>query len=1350
MMTLPGFTLVETLYDSPGTAVYRARADDDSTRSLILKTPKAAFLRQEELTRYRREYDVLGRLELPHVIRAHELKMIGKRPVLVLEDVGGRSLAQQLPGAGWTLAERLEIAISITEGVAELHAARVIHKHLTPANIVFDPASRELRLIDFGIATHLTRESPAVSHPDTLEGTLAYLSPEQTGRMNRTLDYRSDFYSLGVTLYELFTGTLPFTSDDTLALIHKHLTLPPEPAHERNPGLPAVLSDILARLMAKTADARYQSAEGIRHDLATLLEALRSDGKAPRFALGRQDVPSHFQLSQKLYGRTEETAQLLAAFERASRGAHELMLVAGYSGIGKSCLVHELFKPLTRQRGYFIGGKFDQFQKNIPYSALVSACRELVRQLLTENAARLGHWRSELAAALGASGQVIVDVIPEVELIIGRQEPVPALAPLETQNRFNLVFQGFLRVFYRPDHPLVIFLDDLQWADSATLALLSVLMTDRDARYLLIVGAYRDNEVGADHPLWSLRDGLIRQEASVAYVELAPMALDAITEMVADTLFCDADTARPLARLVKEKTGGNPFFAGQFLSTLYEEGLITFGGGSHGEADAAVRWRWDMARIARANITDNVVELMVGKLRKLPAEAVEVLKLAACLGNRFDLDSLAIVYARPLGPTFVALKAAVGEGLVIPTSALEMLGADAGAPLVFARYQFLHDRVQQAAYALVDGDVKQALHLRIGRLLLESVSVSALGDRLFEIVDHLNRGRDGITLRSERLRLAGLNLEAAKKAKSSAAYSAALGYLTCAFSVFDGDWRDDYALSLALSREGADLEYLNGNYGRAEALIQQIWQNSTSVQERVAAYSQLVTQRTMLGKNEEAVVAAGQALQLLGMGFPAEADLQSALDAERLAIEQGLAGRSIADLIALPPMSDPTIRSAMQVLMTVHTTAYFANYYTLYCWVLARMTRLSMEYGNVPESAKGYASFGNTLAAHWGRYEDGYEFGMLGAALADRYAHQGLKCKTRLILSMFLNHWTRPLAEAERFDEEGQRAGMEAGEFQFIGYILVHGRTLNRLFAGAPLAPLRSEIDPHLVFTRKVKHNLSTDYLVGVQRLIAALADEAPDAQGLAEADEEARYLDTCAQNRSFAALCSYHTLKAFVHYLLGDMDAAYAAIEAAEPLLGYVKGTMTEPEHAHYLALILLARETTPGTLARAEACLERLRQWAVHGSANFTHKALLVEAELACATGRIADALEGYDQAIAAAGADGFLHYEALANERAARFWLARGKPEFARPYLHRALDGYRAWGAERKRAGLAAAFPEQGVESLSGGAPRAATAGRLGDLDLASVLKTSQAISGEIVLDRCCVRPSCSAASCPGCST
>lgn len=1355
MLSVRDFELVEKLYESARTLIYRARRAADQT-SVILKILKEDYPKPEAVARYKNEYEITSRIDKAHVIHSSEWRFAGKKPMIVLEDFGARSLRQLMAERSleqkWSLVEVLKTAILIAKGIDEIHSSGVIHKDINPSNIVLNPETQQLKIIDFGVSTVLHHEAPSISNPEILEGTLAYISPEQTGRMNRVLDYRSDFYSFGVTLYELFTGALPIVGSDPLDVIYRHLTQRPLPAYELEPGIPIMISNIIAKLLEKTAEERYQSGWGIVTDLEECLRQLQTQGKIDPFSLGRQDVPAYFHPSQKLYGRGHEIEEFTQAFDRVSRGAREFVLVAGYSGIGKTRLVQEVFKPLTRRRGYFIGGKFDQVQRGIPYSALTKAFQELTRQLLVESEGRLQYWRTKMMAAVGQNGQIIADVIPEIELIIGRQQPVPQLSAIESQNRFHLVFKKFIRVFYQPEHPLVVFLDDLQWTDLATLKLIEMLMTEEETGYLFLVGAYRDNEVGEDHPLLAMLDRLKKQAVQTHRIVLAPLELEQINEFIADTLYCSLQEARSLAELVQSKTGGNPFFIGQFLQALYREGLIRF---EAALANGRPQWQWDIRRIRQANITDNVVDLMIKKLGKLPSTTIQVLRLAACLGNQFDLNVLAAICKMPESETYGHLFPAMQEGIVLPISELALLDEkDAHAPLVFAHFKFLHDRVQQAAYAMIEEGLKPQLHLDIGRLLWAQTLMGGPSDPaptshqaptevILKVVDHLNRGRGLIKRTDEKMQLARLDLEAAKRVKSAGAYEAALHYLKEGMTVFESDWKSQYDLTFALSSERAEVEYLNGNYQSSENVIAQIWSQSDRDLDKADVYTKLIIQRTMLGLYNEAIEAANQALHLLGMGFPTEDDMQARLEADVSEIDHLLQGRTVASLIDLPQMKDPRIIVVMRILNVVHAPIYFTANFRFYSWALSRMTLLSLQYGNIPESAKGYASFGNTLGVNQGKYQMGYEFGLLGLKIAEKYNHQSLKCKACFSLTAFLNHWVRPITDAEFFNEEGQRAGIESGELQYVGYILSFGQAINRFHQGENLELLLEEVKRNLAFTRKVKHKLSTDILEGTRLVISQLTGRTMGFSPFSIGDlSEKNYLANCLENRSFTALCFYNVQKAFTLYLMGDSAGALTCAEDASRLLGYVKGVMSEADLCFYQSLILAelwprtGEDERPHRLRQIYENQERMRNWAAHCPENFQHKHLLVEAELARILGRPEKALELYDRSIAAAMEQGFIQNEALANELAGKFWMDQGKEEFALLYLKRAWLGYRSWGARLKEAALVIQYPQiKKAELETGPAEYGLWTEKISsaNLELASVIKASQAISSEIVFDR-----------------
>src|SRR4028119_227597 len=716
MLSIAGVAAQTLLYESANSLVYRAIRKADNQR-IILKLLKESYPTPQELVRYRTEYRITQELKEAGVVRVYDLQKYQNSLVMFVEDFGGESLTMWMQQRSFTLEEFLLLAIATTEILGQIHRANIIHKDINPSNIVFNPATGQLKIIDFGISTQLTRETPTLKNPNILEGTLAYISPEQTGRMNRSLDYRADFYSLGVTFYQLLTGKLPFDTEDALELVHCHIARQSVPPHEIEPEVPVIVSELVSKLMAKNAENRYQTALGIKHDLEMCLVQLQATGKIEQFALGTRDITDRFLIPEKLYGRENEVSSLLAAFERVSTGSAEMMLVAGFSGIGKTSVVNEVHKPIARQRGYFIKGKYGQFQRNIPFSAFVQAFRELMGQLLSESDAQLHTWKTLILTAVGDSGQVLIEVIPELERIIGAQSPALELSGTAAQNRFNLLMQKFVQVFTRAEHPLVMFLDDLQWADSASLKLLQLLMQDRG--HLLVLGAYRDNEVSAAHPFMLTVDEIVKSGAVVNTITLQPLSLADFNQLVADTLICDLSSSQPLTELVYQKTKGNPFFSTQFLKSLYEDSQIIF------DSDVG-HWKCDIAQ-ARLTHASDVVEFMAAQLQKLPAPTQDVLKLAACIGAQFDLDTLVIVNEELPEQTASALWRALQEELILPITEgykcfIPTNDLSHTESITNPTYKFLHDRVQQAAYSLIPNDQKQATHLKIGQLLLHKYS----------------------------------------------------------------------------------------------------------------------------------------------------------------------------------------------------------------------------------------------------------------------------------------------------------------------------------------------------------------------------------------------------------------------------------------------------------------------------------------------------------------------------------------------------------------------------------------------------------------------------------------------------
>ncbi|MEG4627993.1 AAA family ATPase, partial [Microcoleus sp. w1-18aA5] len=1035
----------------------------------------------------------------------------------------------------------------------------------------------------------------------------------------------------------------------------------------------------------------------------------------------------------KLYGRETEVETLLAAFERVSRGSTEMMLVSGYSGIGKSALVQEVYKPITKARGYFIAGKFDQFQRNIPYAAVVKAFQSLVKQLLTESENQLNSWKEKILAAVGANSQIIVDVIPEVELIIGPQPAVQELGTTEAQNRFNLVFQKFIRVFCSVDYPLVIFLDDLQWADAATLKLLQVMIADEQTNYLFLIGAYRDNEVNPSHPLMMTLDELQNQGARIERITLAPLHLHQIANLIADTLRKDTKSALPLAELVLNKTQGNPFFVNQFLKTLYQENLLKFNFQKR-------NWDWNISEIESVGITDNVIELMLGKLKRLPASTQQVLRLAACVGNSFDLNTLSIINEKSWGTTFQELLPAIQEGLILTTSELGATESEIiNSHLVITTYKFLHDRVQQSGYALIDSKLQTAIHLQIGRLLLANISPERRAERIFEIADHLNSGRTLIIDEHEKIELAILNLTAARKAKDATAYAAARDYLKFGREILPGDiWQDSYELAFTFHKELAEAEYLNGNFEESEALIEVAFAQAKSELEKAEIYNILIVQYTLLSKYEAAVQSGLKALHLLGIDL-AEDSLSEAINAEMATATANLANQEIASLIHAEKMKDSAQQMAMKLLGNMGPLTFFSSQ-ELWKLTVIKAINLSLKYGFVAGGSYCYSCYGIILNSILGDYQSAYEFGRLAMTLSENSNNLSQNCQDSVIFANYLNCWVRPLKTTAEINNEGYKVGLQSGNLQWTGYNRMF-QTITYFFQGMNLNNLLEDIGKSLHFCEQTKNFWAIDIIIANKIAILNLMGEEDDVS-------EKQHLENFHSRKSMAALCEFYVLKAQTFYLYGLYSEALEASERAAELIDYLMGHISSAHHYFYRCLILTALYSEVSESERKdywlqlEANQKQIKVWADNCSESFAHKFWLVAAEMARISGGDLEAMDLYDRAIAEAREGDFIQNEALAAELAAKFWLGKDKEEFAQIYLTKAHYGYQYWGAKRKVESLEEKYPQL-IARTSGKTTTqtkvnrtttATTSNNLGEtLDLATVMKASFAISGEIVLSR-----------------
>jgi len=1335
-LALAGYTLTETVRETSSASLLRGLRDLDRL-PVVVKLLRAEHPTGAQIARLRHEHALLSGLDLPSVVRTFGLVKHGRGEALVLEDLGDRSVEALFRQRRPTLVEFLDVAIGMAGAVAALHGRAIIHKDIKPHHFLVGDDG--LKVIDLGIATRLSSETQAATSANLLEGTLAYMSPEQTGRMNRSLDRRTDLYSLGVAFYHLLTGRLPFEASDPLELVHAHIARAPRPIHELAPHVPRQISDLVLRLMAKAAEDRYQSASGLKADLEACREQLAAGQEIARFPLGSHDISGELSIPQKLYGRSGEVGKLRAAFEGIRRGGCRLLVITGYSGVGKSALVNEIRKDLGKG-GAFVAGKFDQLNRSVPFAALAAASRELLRSALAEPPHVLAATAGRLREAVGRNGKLIAEMAPELELVLGPQPPVTPMGPTESQARFELVFRQFLQVFADEDRPLALFLDDLQWADAASLRLLRQLVTGGQCAHLLIIGAYRNNEATELHPLLLMLGEL--RKAAVAFDEivLKPLDLQAVGALVADTLRLAPEAVAPLAAALLRKTNGNPFFLQQFLSALAEQKVLRF--------DPATRgWSWDAAGIEAAVVSDNVVDFLIARLRRLPDAARQVLTLAACMGQEFDLATLSFIWQRPVGELTTGLWEALREGLVIPLDAsYRYLTESARADLdlgeaLHSRYRFLHDRVQQGAYELVGAEERAQVHLRIGRLLLGDAEPG--DDTLFETVRQMNLGAALITSPEERHRLARLNLRAGIRVAGSGAHGSALPLLRRCLDLLAPDpWAAEHEVAHRAHLSLAECEFMSGNLAAALQALDTIEARSTTVLERVAGRERrIVILASATSGLLDAVACGVETARMLGAEFPADdAGFGPAIGAELGALKGLLAERTVESLLDLPTMVDPEKRALVDVLFKTNAPAFMAKPEASVLIGLKAL-RLAIEHGNAPMSPYFYDNYGIINNATGGELDVSFRFGKLGIDLVQRPGYAEIESSTHFLFGAFNSHWRRPIAVSQEHLRHSVKAGLESGAYLHVAWAVLIGMYY-RLYGGESIPDILADVPQSMDLLRRSENPAAQTLLKILERSLMALrgATASPDSLD-GDGFDEAAFVEGAKKIRVLWVY--YHVLKLPLVFHAGDFKRALEVAEAALPLM---PGMFFVTEHALYrsLARAALAAEETGEAQAAALALLRQeeatFARWAEACPANHAHRHALVSAEIAGLSGETERAMELYERAIKLARENGFGYHEAEANELCAKYHLRKQRTGVARAYMLEACYGYQQWGATTKVRQLIERHPSlvAGFESPASGASPAVTATTHSSttdssrgLDLVTAVRATQALAGELEL-------------------
>ncbi|MGE3919593.1 MAG: AAA family ATPase [Gammaproteobacteria bacterium] len=1343
MISLPGYKIKEQLYEGENSILLRAIREKDGL-PVIIKLLKKEYPSPDEIVRFKREFQITQDIQREDIIKVYDFEKNQNSYAIVLEDFGGLSLAEQLKMRRLGLKIFLQMAVRIVDIIEYIHSHTVIHKDINPSNIIWNPSTDTVKLIDFGISTTIPRESPEISNPNLLEGTLAYISPEQTGRMNRGIDYRTDFYSLGVSFYQMLVGNLPFESNDVMELVHAHIAKVPTSPHHVMQEIPEAVSNIIMKLMAKNAEDRYQSGHGLRSDLQNCLTQLELTGKIEPFPLGQHDMPERFQIPEKLYGREEEVKTLLNAFDTVMEAPSKLLLVAGYSGIGKSSIIHEVQKPIVEKRGFFITGKFDQYQQNIPYAAFIQAFDQLVRQLLTEGQTVIEQWKKILLSVLGPNAGVITELIPSVEWILGPQDKPSQLGPTETSNRFNLVLFNFIQAIATPSHPLVVFLDDLQWADPSSLQVLHILLVHPEMHNLLVIGAYRDNEVDQAHILNLALEDLKKARVQFETIKVPPLPKNEVIHLIADTLLTSPEDVQTLADLCYEKTQGNPFFLNQLLLSLYKNKLIKLN-------DTHERWIWDIDQVKKIGVTDNVVDLMVEKIKNLNENTQNVLQIAACIGHRFNLKILASVLNKSITDTAADLWEALQEGLILPEDESykfvlqneeSTVGQSSGGVVY---YRFLHDRVQQATYSLISGEHKEEIHFKIGTLLLETTPQNKVKEFIFDIVNQLNAGSRFITEKNKIWQLIRLNYQAGERAKDSTALKAAMNYLKIAHDLLPSScWQEQYELSFNILFIYVQTLFGNAEYDEAEKVIRELLKNvKNPIDESKIRFMQ-VTQYTFTRKMEEATNCGLLGLRSLGIKLKNNPSTLSVI-IQILIVKWKLRNLSIPSLVERPLITDEKIKATLLLLNELRANAIFQNKQNLFVITCIKSFLLALKHGISAETASSYAGFALLLSHALGDLKNSTALAKTAELINSKL--NDMKFKSQVIffgcISTFpeQNAWQTMLESLKRTIE----TGLQTGSLMWVALACHYGPNFD---AETPQQYVINELKKYLSIcqTSNSAHaldgaNISLGYrmnLVGETASRTSLSYEGFD---------ENECINRLEEDKFYSAFTAFYIRKVVVCYTYDAYEEAYVWYLKAKKTIMTLGGVPYLSECSFYILLTLAANYSTLKGIKKFQAWwnikreLMKMRKWAKGCPSFFLCKLLIMEAENARLFKPKANVGALYDKAIDVAKKDSFLNIEALGNELAAKYYLNQGQKSVAQLYMSRARYAYISWGATAKVQFLDEKYGDIIlIEAQKRTATIQTTTGTRTDsrvstvsqtLDLNSVIKASQTISGEIVL-------------------
>ena len=1317
MITFPGHTLIEQIDSTSRCSRYRARVDGQN-RTVVIKVLHGARISPAEMARLRHEHALIRGLEIEGIIRPLDVIELDGCIALVMEDFDGVPLGRII-GDGLEIGAFLELASGLAEILSELHQHDITHRSIKPGNILIHRGKKRIGLTDFGIASEIAHLHDEIYNPWVIQEVLAYISPEQTGRMNCPVDYRSDLYSLGVTFYQMLTGRVPFISKDPMEIINAQIARSPIPPHPENPAVPPAVSGIVMKLLAKAPQERYQNSAGLLADLRECRHRLHSTGRIEPFTLASQDISTRFIIPQLLVGREAELAHLGSSLDRVSRGRAEVLLVSGEPGIGKSALIQELHKPIVARRGYFLAGKYEELRRYLPYSGIIQAFQALARHILSESEERIREWKQRIAAALGENARIITDAIPEMVPVVGEGPPIAVLGPEETRNRFNLVFKNFVRALCGQSHPVVIFLDDLQWADTASLNLIQTIACDPDLRYLLIIGAYRNSEVPAHHPLMLAMDSIRASGTPISTMSLGPLDPEDVCKLIATFLRNPEPVCQPLANLIHDKTKGNPFFVTQFLKTLYAERHIVL--------SPREGWTWDIRKVRNLKVTENVVEFLAGKLGELEPETRRIIEICACIGSRFDADTLVEIAGEPMDRVLTLLDLLITEGFIHRREDM---------------YHFHHDRIQEAAYSLLSEEERTRLHHQIGLLRLKLALEGGLMDGIFTIADHLNKAHALITAREERIRLADLNLKAGLKARDSTAYQAAVRYLEAGIELLPEDaWQCEYTLTYTLHTMLMECQYLSRNFDEAQHTFEIIKEHAANRLDKARAYTIMVELYTTIRAPGDAIRLGLEGLTLFGWKLSQDMG-KAPVTLELVKAMRRLRKTGLKGVLELGRMQDEELLVLHDLLRAIATPAFYASH-NLFAFIVLKGVNDSIRYGHTPHSASAFMCLATIVGNVLGNYPLAFRIGETALQLNDILNNRRIYGLVLHIFAFFIQHWKKHA----RHDIEIHRRVFElclaSGDFIYAG----HSITANaycRLVIGHPLQDIMDELHTYSDFMAGLKDPFITSQYRSLLDTIASGSRTEGAGAGTDSRWEREKSLARLRRQGNLFGLGYLLFAEAMGLYLRGSYEEALAAIQELDSSIKVHLGTLLLHGHYYYYSLILTAL-LIQGKTDRKRAFMKIIRRnqrmlarWCRFCSVNFRHKHDLIEAELAVIEGRNSDAIRLYHAAIEGAHENEYPLEEAMACLRTAEFYLSRNCPQEAGTFLVMAHDIYRRIGMKAKAVQLEKLHPflasgQSDGDAVQDGPEAAARRSASSMLDLATVMQASQAISSEIVLER-----------------